>query len=238
MANVAGIIAAVAGILALAVGWIPVIGQALAAALGAVALIFSVISLLANFTLLLMGEGSLTDVILDAIGVATFGIGRLFTSAAKLSAKSAQLGRAWGKARPLAGQGHISTWLTGRMATTGQSLPIFGGTARTVLRGSFGGTLADIKNVRTVWAGRHAFPAVRAPASGAAANIHRVLGNADLAAELSALRALRTVNPRPVAFANRALIQSGVAVPAILGGSLLDLYQFDRNVTGLAPWTK
>src|SRR5690606_7722504 len=66
--------------------WIPVIGQALAAVLGAVALIAGVISLVCNLALAIWGDGSWTDVLLDAIGVLTFGVGRLFTAGAKWTA--------------------------------------------------------------------------------------------------------------------------------------------------------
>ncbi|MBF4161472.1 hypothetical protein [Nocardioides acrostichi] len=77
IADIAGAIAAIAGILALVVGWIPIIGQALAAVLGAIALIAGIISLLCNVALLVGGKGSWADVIMDAVGVLSFGIGRV-----------------------------------------------------------------------------------------------------------------------------------------------------------------
>lgn len=72
----AGRIALAAGVLALVVGWIPVIGQIAAAALNAVALLASVTALAVDLVLYLGGEGSLKAVLLDAVGVATFGLGR------------------------------------------------------------------------------------------------------------------------------------------------------------------
>lgn len=76
LAKWAGAIAAACGIAALLVGWIPVIGQALAAVLGAIALVAGIVSLLANFFLAANGYGDWSAVVLDVIGLASFGIGR------------------------------------------------------------------------------------------------------------------------------------------------------------------
>lgn len=79
----AGRIAAWAGAAALLVGWIPVIGQALAAIASAVALLAGVVALATDLVLVLGGEGSWRTVILDAVGVATFGLGRAALAGAK-----------------------------------------------------------------------------------------------------------------------------------------------------------
>ncbi|MFG2311380.1 hypothetical protein ACGFS9_22345 [Streptomyces sp. NPDC048566] len=79
----AGRIALWAGVAALALGWIPVIGQAIAAVANAVALLASVVALATDLVLALGGEGSWKSVFLDAVGVATFGIGRAAVSGAK-----------------------------------------------------------------------------------------------------------------------------------------------------------
>ncbi|MEU3146784.1 MULTISPECIES: hypothetical protein [unclassified Streptomyces] len=79
----AGRIALWAGVAALALGWIPVIGQAVAAVAGAVALAASVVALATDLVLALGGEGSWKSVILDAVGVATFGLGRAAMAGAK-----------------------------------------------------------------------------------------------------------------------------------------------------------
>ncbi|MER6106973.1 putative T7SS-secreted protein [Streptomyces hirsutus] len=79
----AGRIALWAGVAALALGWIPVIGQAVAAVAGAVALAASVVALATDLVLALGGEGSWKAVILDAVGVATFGLGRAAMAGAK-----------------------------------------------------------------------------------------------------------------------------------------------------------
>ncbi|WTD03413.1 hypothetical protein OH717_12935 [Streptomyces albidoflavus] len=86
----AGKIAMWAGVLALAVGWIPVVGQILAAVLNAVALLASVTALVVDLTLYLGGEGSLKSVILDAVGVATFGLGRAAVAGGKAASAGAR----------------------------------------------------------------------------------------------------------------------------------------------------
>ncbi|MFD5052732.1 putative T7SS-secreted protein [Streptomyces tendae] len=79
----AGRIALWAGVAALALGWIPVIGQAIAVVANAVALLASVVALATDLVLALGGEGSWKSVILDAVGVATFGLGRAAMAGAK-----------------------------------------------------------------------------------------------------------------------------------------------------------
>ncbi|MEW2323539.1 hypothetical protein AB0926_20930 [Streptomyces griseoincarnatus] len=79
----AGRIALWAGVAALALGWIPVIGQAIAVVANAVALVASVVALATDLVLVLGGEGSWKSVILDAVGVATFGLGRAAMAGAK-----------------------------------------------------------------------------------------------------------------------------------------------------------
>ncbi|MDI3343005.1 putative T7SS-secreted protein [Streptomyces albidoflavus] len=86
----AGKIAMWAGVLALAVGWIPVVGQILAAVLNAVALLASITALVVDLTLYLGGEGSLKSVILDAVGVATFGLGRAAIAGGKAASAGAR----------------------------------------------------------------------------------------------------------------------------------------------------
>lgn len=88
--SVAGTVAAVAGVLSLAVGWIPVIGQALAAVLGTVALIAGVISLVGNLVLLATGDGSWVDVGLDVVSLATFGVGRAVAAPAEAAQAGAR----------------------------------------------------------------------------------------------------------------------------------------------------
>ncbi|MFD5629504.1 hypothetical protein [Streptomyces sp. NPDC127072] len=86
ISKIAGAVAAVCGLLALLVGWIPIIGQALAGVLGTVALVMTALSLVCHLLLAINGDGSWGDVAMDVLGLATFGIGRVFSSGAKLAA--------------------------------------------------------------------------------------------------------------------------------------------------------
>ena len=81
----AGKIAAIAGVLALLVGWIPVIGQALAAVLGTIALVASCFSLIGNIL-----KGDWLGAALDLIGIVTFGIGRAVTPALRAAGQSSR----------------------------------------------------------------------------------------------------------------------------------------------------
>jgi hypothetical protein len=96
IANVAGIIAAIAGVLSLFLGWVPVLGQILTA----VALLAGLVALLGNLTLALLGKGDWKQVMWDAISVATFGIGRVLSASGKLASQAAR-GQAWTHARGL-----------------------------------------------------------------------------------------------------------------------------------------
>ncbi|MDN3028664.1 hypothetical protein [Streptomyces sp. S.PB5] len=86
ISDITGAIAAVCGILALVVGWIPIIGQALAGVLGTIALVMTAISLVCHVLLAVNGDGSWGDVAMDVLGLATFGIGRVFSAGSKLAA--------------------------------------------------------------------------------------------------------------------------------------------------------
>ncbi|MCZ4096371.1 MULTISPECIES: putative T7SS-secreted protein [unclassified Streptomyces] len=76
IADIAGWVATICGTLSLLVGWIPIIGQALAGILGTIALVATLVSLVAHVLLALSGDGNWFDVALDVVGLATFGIGR------------------------------------------------------------------------------------------------------------------------------------------------------------------
>ncbi|MEU6732825.1 putative T7SS-secreted protein [Streptomyces physcomitrii] len=85
-----GRIATVCGGLSLVVGWIPVIGQALAGILGTIALIATAVSLVGHLALALAGEGSWFDVAMDVVGLATLGIGRGAIAGAKGASQAAK----------------------------------------------------------------------------------------------------------------------------------------------------
>ncbi|WP_432093753.1 putative T7SS-secreted protein [Streptomyces sp. bgisy100] len=86
IADIAGWVATICGTLSLLVGWIPIIGQALAAVLGTIALLATMVSLVTHLMLALAGEGSWFDVAMDVVGLATFGIGRGAMAGAKAAA--------------------------------------------------------------------------------------------------------------------------------------------------------
>ncbi|MEU7488142.1 putative T7SS-secreted protein [Streptomyces sp. NPDC042319] len=76
VADIAGWVATACGVAAMLVGWIPIIGQALAAALGTIAVAATIVGLACHLVLAIAGEGGWFDVALDVVGLATFGIGR------------------------------------------------------------------------------------------------------------------------------------------------------------------
>ncbi|MBV1938377.1 hypothetical protein KUF83_17665 [Streptomyces sp. BV286] len=94
VADIAGAVAAVCGLVALLVGWIPIIGQAIAGVLGTIALIATAISLVCHLLLAINGDGSWGDVAMDVLGLATFGLGRVFSAGAKLAATAGR-SRVW-----------------------------------------------------------------------------------------------------------------------------------------------
>lgn len=95
-------ISTVLGVLALVVNFIPVIGQALSVLLGALALITGALALILHLGAALDNGEGWDAVIFDAIGVATFGIGRAFNAGAKgLSMASRTM--AWGKLSRMGG---------------------------------------------------------------------------------------------------------------------------------------
>lgn len=79
ISDIAGVIASVAGILSLVLCWVPVLGQALAA----VALIASAVKLLMDLGLAVFDGGSWADVAWGVFAVASFGVGRVLSSAAQ-----------------------------------------------------------------------------------------------------------------------------------------------------------
>lgn len=124
----------VAGLLALCVGWIPIIGQALAAVLGTIALIATAVSLVCNIALAATGYGSWDKVLLDAISLATFGIGRAVATGARASQAATR-----GASRLAAGRAAASS----PAVRTAAGLP--GGSSRTAIRAMTGSD--DIANL-------------------------------------------------------------------------------------------
>jgi hypothetical protein len=86
----AGVAAAILGVLALVLSWVPVLGEVL----GALALIASVVALVCDTVSALDGRGTWLDVAIDAIGVLSFGAGRLLGTTAKEAVLAARGSRA------------------------------------------------------------------------------------------------------------------------------------------------
>lgn len=82
----AGVAAAFLGVAALLLSWVPVLGEVL----GALALIASVVALVADTISALDGKGTWLDVAIDAIGVLSFGAGRVLGEGAKAAEVAAK----------------------------------------------------------------------------------------------------------------------------------------------------
>ncbi|WP_432508776.1 hypothetical protein [Kineococcus auxinigenes] len=116
-ADLLGKVSAALGLLALAVGWIPVVGQALAAVLGLAALTLSVLTLLLHTALFVSGDGDWVDLAVDVVGLLTFGVGR--AAALSLKAVGPTLSTAFTAAR--AGRA-AQTAMAARVAREGGSV--------------------------------------------------------------------------------------------------------------------
>lgn len=88
--EIAGWIATVAGVLALAVGWIPVIGQLAAALLTGIALLAGVVALIGSIITTAQGRTGWTDILVNAVSLVTLGIGRAALRGVTLSARGAR----------------------------------------------------------------------------------------------------------------------------------------------------
>jgi type VII secretion system ESX-1 substrate len=82
----AGVAAAFLGVAALLLSWVPVLGEVL----GALALLASVVALVCDTVSALDGRGTWLDVGIDAIGVLSFGAGRILGTAAKEASAAAR----------------------------------------------------------------------------------------------------------------------------------------------------
>ncbi|MEU6768923.1 hypothetical protein ABZ916_41220 [Streptomyces sp. NPDC046853] len=83
------LISTVCGILSLVVGWIPVIGQALAGVLGAIAMIATLITTICTIIQVFQGNADWMDVGLAAVGFLLMGVGKAFSKVAGKFAKTA-----------------------------------------------------------------------------------------------------------------------------------------------------
>lgn len=85
LATVADIIATVCGIIAMVLAFIPGM-QAFAAAFETMALLAQAVAFICHVVLFVTGHGSLLDVIVDAIGLVTFGVGKGLIGSAEVGA--------------------------------------------------------------------------------------------------------------------------------------------------------
>ncbi|MET0930911.1 MAG: putative T7SS-secreted protein [Aeromicrobium sp.] len=211
-ADVLSNISAVLGVLALVVNCIPVIGQALSAVLGALALITGALALILHLGAAIDNGEGWDAVVFDAIGVATFGIGRAFTAGAKgLSLASRSL--AWGKLSRVGGPvasrlatGTFAFSSKGPMAlSTARSTAALSGTSR--FSSGVGGLGADLSsamntlrgtNLSGVLSNLRATPAHIAANSGSAGDISRMLqGTTGLSGSLDDLAGLGSFRGMP-----------------------------------------
>jgi hypothetical protein len=125
------------GVLALVVNVIPVIGQALSAILGIAALITGALALVLHLGAAIDNGEGWDAVIFDAIGVATFGIGRAFTAGAK-GLSLASRTTAWGVTKGMGGQ--VASRLSSGAFAFASKGPMTVGAARNIrLAGPFAG---------------------------------------------------------------------------------------------------
>ncbi|WP_437000767.1 hypothetical protein [Streptomyces sp. enrichment culture] len=92
IATITSWVATVCGVLSLLVGWIPVIGQALAGVLGAIAMIATLINFVATLVQVAQGNADWMDVGMAALGFLMMGVGKGFSKIAGKFAKGT-LGR-------------------------------------------------------------------------------------------------------------------------------------------------
>ncbi|MFJ9346957.1 hypothetical protein [Streptomyces sp. NPDC101237] len=86
VADIAGWVATACALASLLVGWIPVIGWALAGVLDAIALLATMVSLACHLVLVFSGDASIADLVLDGVALLTLGLGRAALSAGKAAA--------------------------------------------------------------------------------------------------------------------------------------------------------
>jgi hypothetical protein len=231
--DIAGIVATIAGILSLVLCWVPVIGQALAA----VALVATAISLVCK-----LGVGGLTGgwdvmgIVMDTVSLATFGIGRAFSAAARGTSQAAvrtgrsaamRFGRVAGnggqpRAIQLMGGHHITSGMVRGYARSGSS----------GWRGLLGGYTSSFADTRAgfsgIWQGLRG--------NGWTTSFNRsnpltsVWGSSDAAADLATAGRftdeLMGISPEAANLRNLANVQNNVSIGSGMIGSSLDTYQF------------
>lgn len=78
IADVTSWIATVCGVLSMLVGWIPIIGQALAGVLGAIAMVATLVNVACTLIQYIQGDAGLMDLGMAALGFLMMGVGKAF----------------------------------------------------------------------------------------------------------------------------------------------------------------
>ncbi len=108
LADVAGVIASVCGVIALVLAFIPGL-QAFAALFETVALLAQALAFACHVVLLATGHGSLLDVMVDAVGLITFGIGKGVIGGAEAAAEITENASSAYQAIVRAGDGSVAS---------------------------------------------------------------------------------------------------------------------------------
>ncbi|MDM8085059.1 hypothetical protein QUV83_09815 [Cellulomonas cellasea] len=213
ISSIAGTVAAVAGLLSLFLGWVPLLGQALAA----VAIIAGVAALFSDVVLAATGEQGWENVAIGAIGIATFGAGRALAATAKAFSGSARAAaRSAIKISQRSGNPAIAaTAVSARPAVL----------ARSSVKLTFRDLMSAGRAAPQLY--QSAFRAARAQVASAS-GAHRWLamaGHGDLAADIAALDIMRRSLVRPQAVDRlNVTIESGRLL--MVGGAVV--YGVDR----------
>ncbi|MBB0243112.1 hypothetical protein FNQ90_03045 [Streptomyces alkaliphilus] len=234
LGEIAGWVAAIAGIAALLVGWIPVIGQALAAVLGVIALVATLFSLLGNIL-----KGNWAGVALDVVGLLTFGIGRAVGSGLKAAGASSK----WTAFRSLRAQlqfGNRTARVTRAESIMGAPMNRLrhaaGNTASPPsgvsgwAREAFGGLGTEFRQgVSTIFS-RQSYANVFSGADthGLRARLHQVFANPNAAADASVLAGARAAGADAgSAFTNMSNAQLGAQATGAGGLGVTAATQLD-----------
>ena len=260
ISDIAGFIAMVAGVAALLLAWVPVLGQALAA----VALIATAVALVADIVLLIAGEGSWLKIGLGVLSLVTFGAGRVVGAGLRASTTGAQgtARLAAGSAAALSPAQRITQGMSGaRNALTAIDDLVGGATGaltRPVARGMANGT-REMTSVRGVvsllgevrpgvvlrsvvddlaalrgldlGAAISAGKASLSAAQGTAATVAAVLGQADSAATLSTLTAVS-----PALISHSHSYGTAAAVANVAVGAVTVVSGADAGLNGQAVY--
>jgi hypothetical protein len=256
--KVADVVAVVAGVLALFVGWIPVIGQALAAILGTVALVASVVSLLGTITLAATGDGEWSEVACSALGVLSFGVGRAAVGALRVSAlgvrgasrlAAGRLAAQSVAARVAAGLPGSRNSMTAIRLMLGTANPLGRHLARAAVQRSLEqGFVPSASSIARSWRAipsefadnirtlRHAdwHEVLRQIRHGGRPDLLKLFGEHDAAADLREIHKIHAAVRASDEVAPH-LRQFRTQYGTFLGAAMYNAYDLGRNVAGLVP---